>query len=105
MKLSDYICIFSGVPNNIRAHAGVGILIYEKFEQNIEAILQVNERILAVTLKGDTMMHILSVYAPDVIRPKEDITSFYDDLQNTLDQFPNTDSVYILGYFNACVGN
>lgn len=105
-KYGEYILVHSGKAKQERAQAGVGLLLHEKYQNNIEDIKYVNERILKTTLKiNNTVTHLLSIYAPDISKPKEESEHFYELLQDTLDQTGGTDEVIILGDFNARIGN
>jgi len=45
-KLDDYVLLYSGVPMNERAAAGIAIMIKAKFKKRIHSYMFVNERIL-----------------------------------------------------------
>ena len=45
-ELEDYILLYSGVPTNKRAAAGIAIMIKAKFKKRIHSYMFVNERIL-----------------------------------------------------------
>ena len=45
-ELDDYILLYSGVPTNKRAAAGIAIMIKVKFKKIIHSYVFVNERIL-----------------------------------------------------------
>jgi len=45
-ELDDYILLYSGVPTNRRAAAGIVMLIKAKFKKRIHGYVFVNERIL-----------------------------------------------------------
>ncbi|XP_057671223.1 uncharacterized protein LOC130902950 [Diorhabda carinulata] len=49
--------------------------------------------------------HLLSIYAPDVRKPKEEREAFFDALQATLDKITSKDKVFIMGDFNSRIGN
>ena len=105
VKCEDYILIYSGKPKQERAKSGVGILLHEKYEQCIENIEYVSDRILQASLKiNNVITHIISTYAPDIGKPIEDSQNFYQLLQETLDKMGNTDKVIILGDLNARIG-
>jgi len=50
-ELDDYILLYSGVPTNERAAAGIAIMIKAKFKKRIHSSLFVNERILQLSYK------------------------------------------------------
>ncbi|XP_030766837.1 uncharacterized protein LOC115890674 [Sitophilus oryzae] len=75
------------VPKEQRATSGVGVAINDKYEQNIESIEYVCDRILRVKIMFDQPIHIISVYEPDINKPEEMSMDFYENLvsdrQNT----------------------
>jgi len=50
-ELEDYILLYSGVPTNKRAAAGIAIMIKAKFKKRIHSYMFVNERILQLRYK------------------------------------------------------
>uniref|UniRef100_A0AAR5Q370 Endonuclease/exonuclease/phosphatase domain-containing protein n=1 Tax=Dendroctonus ponderosae TaxID=77166 RepID=A0AAR5Q370_DENPD len=106
-RYGNYIFIYSGREKNERATSGVGILMNGKVENNISGINYVNDRLLQLTVKlqKSKTSHIISVYAPDINKPRVEIDTFYQNLQRTLDGIPKQDEVIILGDLNARIGN
>ena len=84
----------------------MGILLHEKFENNIIETKYFNDRILQVTIKRvRKCTQVISVYAPDTSKPREEINSFYEDLQAVLDSIGPQDEIIILGDLNATIEN
>lgn len=105
-KFGNYVLAYSGKKKEERASAGVGLMIHEKFSNNIEEIEYVNERIILVTLKfPNATWYLLSVYAPDISKTKEQRESFYEDLHNIISQIPQHSLLFLMGDLNARVGN
>lgn len=101
-----YILIYSGKGKQDRAHSGVGILIHEKFTQCIENIEYVDDRILNVSLKINNIVYnLISTYAPDISKPREESEHFYEKLQDTVNELGNKDRIIIFGDLNARIGN
>jgi hypothetical protein len=50
-------------------------------------------------------MTVVSVYAPTLVSSEEDITSFYHALRALITSIPHSESLVILGDFNARVGS
>lgn len=50
-------------------------------------------------------MHFVSVCAPDMNKPREEREEFFDQLQSVIDQLPINEKVFIMGDFNARIGN
>ncbi|XP_030767311.1 craniofacial development protein 2-like [Sitophilus oryzae] len=104
-KLNSYISIYSGVPKDQRATSGVGVSINDKYEQNIESIEYVCDRILRVKIMFDQPIHIILVYAPDINKPEEMSIDFYENLQSAIDKIPRHKKIILLGDLNARIGN
>ena len=80
--------------------------MHEKFENNIEDIHYVDEHLLHVILNFESKkLHIISIYAPDINKPKDERLLFFQNLQNTIDQVPNDEKCFIMGDTNARIGN
>lgn len=106
MKLPGYVFIYSGVDLSKRASGGVGILVAEKYEPSINNIHYIDERILVLSLNSESgNINIMSVYAPDSSRKKEETDAFYEKVEAELGRIPSTEKVIILGDLNARVGN
>ena len=54
---------------------------------------------------GSTHLHVLSCYAPTFAAPREVKDTFYDELQQALNEIPSDEPYIILGDFNARVGS
>jgi hypothetical protein len=103
---ANYILIYSGKDKHLRASSGVGILLHEKYEDSIENIEYVNHRILKIALKiENTLTNIISVYAPDITKPLEEIEEFYTQLEHIISEVPVSEKLIMLGDFNARIGN
>lgn len=97
-----YILQYSGKEKSERAKTEVGILIREKYRQNIEDVQYINERIIRVMLNiGKERIHFISVYSPDTSKSKEEIDNFYEQLQAEMDKIPGDQKTLILGDLNA----
>lgn len=102
----NYTLIYSGVHKSEYAHAGTGMLIHNKWANKISDIIYVNERILVVLIQFHKLpTYFISVYAPDVTKPRVMIEQFYNDLQDTIDAIPNKNQIVLMGDFNARIGD
>jgi len=73
---------------------------------NIDNIEYISERIIQVTLTfPKTKWCLLSLYAPDISKPKEQREEFYEDLQNVVAQIPKDALLIMMGDMNARIGN
>ncbi|XP_044755121.1 craniofacial development protein 2-like [Coccinella septempunctata] len=106
IRVPGYIFVYSGVSQRSRATAGVGILISEKLEQSIEDIHDISERFLKVTLNTETgKLHLFSVYAPDISKPREETAQFYEILEEEVSRIPQNERMLMMGDLNARIGN
>ena len=82
-------------------------MIHKRIEKNIIDIKYENDRILQVSIKisRTETAHIISVYAPDINKPKQEREHFYQELQQLLDKLNTKEDIYILRDFNARIGN
>jgi exonuclease III len=98
--------IYSGNPKNETASARVGLLNYQKFTPNIDKISYTNERILQITLLlVNKHIELISVYAPDISKPRSQYEDFYTKLQDILDTIPQDHHIIIMGDLNARIEN
>lgn len=106
MIIGEYLLIYSGVKENMRAKEGVGIMIHKKYVDSIKGISYVSERIVRIRIEiNKTKLNIVSVYAPENCRSQTIREDFYDKLQEELDKINNNEAIIILGDLNARVGN
>lgn len=106
IEYENYIFIYSGVDEPVRAKAGVGILINKELETNIEEIKHISERILRIAIKlSNSKLYIFSVYGPVDCKLKNVKKQFYDILQQELSSVNDKNPIIILGDINARIGN
>ena len=104
--IEDYILAYLGKAKEERVHAGVGLLIHKKYMNNIDSIEYINERIIQVTLTfPKAKWCLLSLYAPDISKTKEQREELYKDLQNVIAQIPKDALLIMMGDMNARIGN
>lgn len=62
LKYGEYILVYSGKDKNERATSGMGLLIHERYVNNIQDTKYINDRILHAVLKfrETTLTHIIS---------------------------------------------
>lgn len=106
VNYANYVLVYSGRDKHERAQAGVGLLIHTKYAKHLDNVRYISDKLLLVTLKLQrTVLHVISVYAPDMNKPREERELFYEHLQQALDTIPRGDKLLILGDFNARIGN
>ena len=85
--------------------SGVGVLVAERWIENVIEVRRVNERIIVVRLMiANGIVNLISVYAPQVGRSMEDKEEFYALLGKTLTNLDADEKLLILGDFNGHVG-
>lgn len=84
-KLYPVPCIpYSDKAKFERAHSGAGLLLYDKYIKAINEIAYASDMILKVSL-NQTILHTISIYAPDISKPKDKSEQFYAELQNMVE--------------------
>ena len=65
-----------------------------------------NDRMISVRLQGKPFnITVIQVYAPTSIAEEAEVEWFYEDLQDLLELTPKKDILFIIGDWNAKVGN
>ena len=65
----------------------------------------VNDQVITIRLNAKPVnLTIVQLYAPTSTASNEDIGSFYDVVQDTLDSIPNSDITLLMGDLNAKIG-
>ena len=96
--------ITSGRSNGVHRQ-GVGFLLSKRAKKSLLAINPLSERIITTRFKGSIAnISIIQVYAPASSRSDQNVENFYVQLQHTIDQVPKKDVLYVIGDFNAIVG-
>ena len=60
--------------------------------------------IMRISLTKDRNAIIVSAYAPTMTNPEENKETFYSQLKGTLRNIPSTDTLLLIGDFNARIG-
>ena len=71
----------------------------------IETLTGGSKRITALRMTSTGFANFLSAYAPTLTSSQEVKDQFYENLEKTVSQIPRSESLYLLGDFNACVGS
>ena len=65
-----------------------------------------NDRMISVRLQGKPFnITVIQVYAPTSSAEETEVERFYEDLQDLLELTPKKDGLFIIGDWNAKVGN
>ena len=100
----NYKIIFSG---GTQSRKGVAIIMNEKIAKAMIYYIPVSERIMAMKLKDKKNdMLLIQIYAPNEDADRNDVESFYDELEKVIKENKKfRDKLIIAGDFNAKVGN
>lgn len=101
----EYVHIWSGVGRDMRARAGVSVLIKKRHKDKITHCEEISERFIRVDLnvfgRGVT---VIGVYGPGNSEPTRVKEEFEEDFRLVLEKIRGSDEIIILGDFNARVG-
>ena len=85
--------------------AGVGILLKKWLADSVIAVLKVNERVMNIKVViGKEICNLLSVYAPQCGRSKQEKDTFWHQVEDVIRAFPVEERTYLCGDFNAHIG-
>jgi hypothetical protein len=85
--------------------SGVGILIAEKWIDKVVQINRVSERVILLRIAvGDTVVNIVSAYAPQVGRPYQEKEEFWFSMVKLLSGVSEDESIFVGADLNGHVG-
>jgi len=88
-----------------RGRNGVGIILSPNHKENVISVWRKNDRIMLIKLIiGNTIINIMSVYAPQVGCDDEEKDKFWQDLDSMCTEIPDVETALIAGDFNGHVG-
>jgi exonuclease III len=95
---------YSGIDDpRAHAHAGVGILTSPRMAEQVIEWSPMSERVAILRLNvGSRNLALVQIYAPN---DGKEYTTFLDEVTEALETVPPTESVMLIGDFNAHVGN
>ncbi|XP_054852739.1 craniofacial development protein 2-like [Eublepharis macularius] len=100
----EHVMYYSG--NNNERRCGVAFITNKKLAKCVENVRYISDRVMKICIRGKPLnLTIIQVYAPTADVDVVDIEEFYANVQSTLNQTPQNDIIYIIGDFNAKVGN
>lgn len=106
LRESDYTFFWQGLSQDEPRQHGVGFAVRNSLLPTTETPTGGSERFLALRMKTSTgFVNFLSVYAPTLTSSPEAKDQFYEALEETVSQIPRSESLYLLGDFNARVGS
>ncbi|XP_047116217.1 craniofacial development protein 2-like [Schistocerca piceifrons] len=99
-----HMVYYSGHDNN-RSN-GVAFIVSDKVRKAVMGCKYKNDRMMSIRLQCQPLnITVIHVYAPTTDAEKEIIDQLYGDLQELLLSTPKKDIVFIVGDWNAKVGN
>ena len=95
----------SATRNSINASVGgVGFLFHNKVMNSITKVQKISNRIIKVDLDGNPATTLFSCYSPTNMSEDSDISEFYNNLTDAIENTPLHNVLLICGDFNAKVG-
>ena len=88
-----------------RARNGIGIILSKEWQDKILEIKRISDRIMTMKLvSGNTMLNIISGYAPQVGCSQQEKDQFYENLESEMRRIPLHEELIIGGDLNGHVG-
>ena len=85
---------------------GVAIMVNKRVQNAVLGCNLKNDRMISVHLQGKPFnITVIQVYAPTRKAEETEVERFYEDLQYLLELTPKKDVLFIIGDWNAKVGN
>ena len=104
VSVGGYTYYWSGCAGGQRQR-GVAVAVSGKLSSSVVKVTPVDERIMAVRLRHSLgFVSLIAVYAPTEVSSLEEKETFYAVLQSVVDSCPPSDTLLVLGDFNACIG-
>uniref|UniRef100_A0A3B1JKT5 Endonuclease/exonuclease/phosphatase domain-containing protein n=1 Tax=Astyanax mexicanus TaxID=7994 RepID=A0A3B1JKT5_ASTMX len=103
-KSDEYTVFYSG--NDTIKRNGVAIIATKVVSKAAYSFNVVSDQIISIRIAGSPRsITFLQAYAPTTDAAEKDIKGFYTKLQETIDQTPARDIIFVMGDFNAKVGS
>ena len=102
-KDSCFKLFWSGNGKNT---GGVGILLAEKWWENVFEVVRVSDRIILIRMTiGKTVFVFVCVYAPQANLSDFEKDRFYQELQSTVAKIPASEQLLVCGDLNGHLGS
>ena len=102
-KTGNFIIFYSRGDQRER---GISILLDKETSRCVKGFWAVSDRVLLVKLHGKPFsISFIRGYAPTADHDEDVITNFYEELGTAYKQCNSQDIIYVMGDFNAKVGN
>ena len=100
----DFTLYFSGTDKS-KGQAGTGFLVSKKLQNDIIDFKHFNERMCKLRIKcKHNNITLINIYAPTEDKAIDVKEQFYKELESLINQVPRSDTLIILGDFNAQLG-
>ena len=104
MTENKNMVVFSGEKEGRRS-SGVGFIVIIKLKGSVMGYNPVSDRVITMPLSAKPVnLTTVQLYAPTSTAYNEEIGSFYDVVQDTLESIPNTDIILLMGGLSAKIG-
>ena len=110
-KAEYFVCdgfyvILSGPEDTGKNFAGVGFVVAPWCSRRIHGFFQYSDRVASLRLRGGPgKVAVVCAYAPHNLKPHDERQQFYVDLGKVCDKVSCNGPTYLLGDFNARLGN
>ena len=102
---SDDHYIFYCGQQSLRSN-GVAIMVNKRVRNAVLGCNLKNDRMISVRFQGKPFnITVIQVYVPTSNTDEAEVERFYEDLQDLLELTPKKDVLFIIGDWNAKVGN
>jgi hypothetical protein len=99
----NFTLFYSGGDQHER---GVGILLNKETFKSVKGFWAVLDRVILIKLHGKPFnISIIQGYAPTADYDDDAVTNFYENLDKAYKQCKSDDIIYVMGDFNAKVGD
>ena len=100
----DHYIYYCGQESLIRN--GVAIIVNKIYQNAVLGCHLKNDRMISVCFQGKPFnITVIQVYAPTNNVEEAEVEQFYEDLQDLLEIIPEKHVLFIIGDWNAKVGN
>ena len=100
----NFVLYYSGSQKK-KGQAGTGFFVKKKYQNTVIDFEPYNERLCKLRIQSKyNKLTLINTYAPTEEKSTEMKEQFYEDLQNLIKKVPKSDTVIVLGDFNAQVG-
>ena len=84
---------------------GVAVILSQETTKSLIGYNPISDRIMKIRIQAKPHnVTVIQCYAPTNLASEEEMESFYNSLQETVDIIPNRDVKFVMGDFNAKVG-